>query len=188
MEPVSIIYYDDDYFAAARNLIHYGIAVPRLSERQKELAEKIMRFGRQPFLQASITPGTAEWKLEVELMFRQQLTQWRRQWAERTVPEGCARCTAWGHTARECTNPPAQIKPFCDECVGFFDTDICHGPHGRARLAARGRCMVCCRERVVGHRCQGCRRTISEQLWALERLPKFTWDRAVILKYRLDEW
>ncbi|XP_057336386.1 uncharacterized protein LOC130674952 [Microplitis mediator] len=186
MEPIRILYYDDDYLMCARNWVHYGIAVPSLTEQQKAVAEAVLRFRRPEFVRASITPGTPEWRMEVGLMFRQQVTLWRHQWAARVITEGCARCTAWGHTARQCTNPPSQIKPFCDECVWFFDTDVCHGPHGRARLAARGFCMVCCNVRMGDQRCRACRRTISEQLWALPKLPKFTWDREVIWRYHLD--
>lgn len=175
-------------FAAARNLVHYGIAAPVLTDQQKALARGMDEFRPQQFLKDCITPGTYEWKMEVGLMFHQQLAVWKRQWAARAVTVGCARCHSWVHTARQCYGPPVEIKPFCNECVEFFDSDICRRPHGRARLAAREYCMVCCSVRLRDHRCPKCKRNVTEQLWALPKLPTFTWDQALIQQYRLKEW
>lgn len=179
----------------ARNWVHYGVAAPVLSVEQKEAGWNRLREELKAESERERQPGTEEWKSVVEVLFFAQVEEWKRQWAARVVPIGCARCHSWTHTARECDNPPAERKPFCDECVAFFDdTEECHGPHGRARLAVRERCMVCCSVRVYPTervsqgitRCPKCKRMGYEQLWALPELPKFTWDPEIIQRYGLN--
>ncbi|XP_053593088.1 uncharacterized protein LOC103572816 [Microplitis demolitor] len=195
MEPVRRLFYNDDYLMCARNWVHYGVAAPVLTAEQKDTGWKRLRAELRKQRERERQPWTEEWKAVVGGLFFTQVEAWKRQWAARVVPIGCARCCSWTHTARECDKPPAELKPFCDECVAFFDgTDVCHGPHGRARLVVRERCMVCCSVRVyptpyTPHgitRCPKCQRTGYEQLWALAKVPKFTWDPEVIQCYGLN--
>ncbi|XP_053597754.1 uncharacterized protein LOC128668569 [Microplitis demolitor] len=194
MEPIRYLYYDDDYLMCVRNWVHYGVAAPVLTADQKEAGRKRMREEWQAERERESQPGTAEWRSVVEEMFFNKVKAWKIQWAARVVQPGCGRCGNWAHVARECTGLPREWKPFCDECVAFFDTDTCQGPHGRARVAVRGRCMICCNVRIRTTpqtpqrtaRCPECNRTGSEQLWALPTVPKFTWDPEVLRQYSLN--